>query len=105
MNHLVLLNAMHRVKDIFPLNTDIKAEALPSLPQELRKLGEGDTARREVREHNHDKIVLQNSLADVEHVDLRGTKRVAGSGNNADLVFSDHSDNGFHIKISFQKLN
>ena len=81
---------MHLLEDLGLLAADLEAHAAADLAEFGGNVLEGRAALREVNDHHHVEVVLNDGLRDVEDVDLRLREMRAGPGENADRVFSDN---------------
>ena len=91
---------MHRVEDVLALDADLQAVALALGGQLPGQVGEGLGAGRGVHQHYHGEVVLQDRLADVQHVYAALGEQLADEGDNAHAVLTDDCNYGFHFRSS-----
>ena len=81
---------MHLLEDLGLLAADLEAHAAADLAEFGGDVLEWLAALRDIDDHHHVEVVLDNGLRDVEDVDLGLREMRAGLGKNAHGVFSDN---------------
>ena len=98
------LNAVHGVEDILTLGVDDQVPLSARGLQRGDQLGKGQVGVGGVHQHDHGEVVLQDSLADVQHIDVVFGQQGAYRGDDAHLVLADDGDDGSHTIRSFRFL-
>ena len=95
---------VHRVEDIFPLDTDGQSGFLLFLLQDLADLIKGLFGPAGIHQHDHGKIAVHNRLADIYNIDLHTGQQSADLADDADPVRAQHGDNRFHRNSSLCQI-
>ena len=92
---------MHLLEDLGLLAADLEAHAAADLAEFGGDVLEGRAALREVDDHHHVEIVLDDGLRDVEDVDLRLREMRAGLGEDAHGILAHYGYDCFlHFSAS-----
>ena len=92
---------MHLLEDLGLLAADLEAHAAADLAEFGGNVLEGRAALREVDDHHHVEVVLDDGLRDVEDVDFRLREVRAGPGENAHGILAHYGyDCFFHFSAS-----
>ena len=88
---------MHLLEDLGLLAADLEPHLEPQLAEFRRDVLERLAALREIDDHHHVEVVLDDRLGNVENVDLRLGEIRARLGQDPDRILADNSNNGlFH---------
>ena len=94
-----LLQLVHGVEDVLPLDADGQAAALAVGLQVGAQGVEGRLTLGQVHHHHHGEVALHDGLADIQDVDAAGRQGVAHTGDDAHLVLTHNGNDRFHNYI------
>ena len=95
---------MHHVKNFFLLTLDHNADLLAHRLHLVCHIPEGFGAGRGVNDHHHVKEALNDSLRNIQNIDLVLGKVGSDLRNNTNRIFSNYSNNCFLHVNSFLSM-